>query len=204
MSLDEALCQHEENVENTSFCYNTGSGWTCFQAVLAINTYPTSQSFEAVIIWCNSAVPGSTLITINSLESQGTVKSFIELANHSIVLDAPTQLSANVSLEWSWIKRPIPTGKSCQFCKAAELSVYDLNLNIVSLVSGLICAYNLLLCHWLMQMVCLKNPLQTSTCSNASSTQRYKNVKKQRDHPNITIHLNRCHGVSSITPLLID
>lgn len=103
LSLEVAQCQNLSINRNISRCYNTSSGKTCFTAFLGSNSQPVRKSFEEANRYGNSAVPGSSLIVINSLESQRNVQSFIGrrgLENETIILDARKRLAGN-TMEWS-------------------------------------------------------------------------------------------------------
>lgn len=88
-----------------SSCYNISSEKTCFTPFLANNSRAVRKPFEEASHWCKEYDSGSSLIIINSIESQRTVESFIGrhvLANETIILDAQ-KLSPSKSLEWSWV-----------------------------------------------------------------------------------------------------
>lgn len=117
LSLEVAHCQNLSTHRNTSRCYNTSSGKTCLTVFFVNNSQPVRKSFEEANRWCNSAVPASSLIVINSPESQRIVESFIEgrdLENEAIILDG-RKLSAGNKTEWSWVNGQATSSKCFEF-----------------------------------------------------------------------------------------
>lgn len=111
-SLEVAQCHNLPKIKNLSCCNNTSSG----QISLANGGRSVHKYFEATSRWCNSDVPGSSLIIIERPESQAIVESFIaipELANETIIIDA-LKLSArnNPSLNG---QPKLSTGMCCEF-----------------------------------------------------------------------------------------
>lgn len=104
LSLDEAMCEDEENSgysPTISFCYNANSGQTCFKAFSDVET--RHSTIKPGILLCTHTAPGLNLI----VNSHGAVEIFIgrqllQLANDTINMDAQ-RLWTNVRLESSWV-----------------------------------------------------------------------------------------------------
>lgn len=89
---------------NESLCYTTISGRTCFTTFLATNNHLERRSFAEASQWCKTSVPGSSLILVKNVDSQGIVEDYTRrqlLANETILMDA-RMLSASES-EWSLV-----------------------------------------------------------------------------------------------------
>lgn len=105
----------------TPYCYTAvrKNIKTCLTTFLDEKGRAVRKSFEDASRWCKASIPGSSLIAINSPESQSAVESFIHwqvLETEAIVTDA-RMISEKESHKWSWVNGIVVLeGKLCEFC----------------------------------------------------------------------------------------
>lgn len=108
LSLKMAQCKNlpsMTNRPNAPFCYNSKSGKDCYAILVDNKSHRVRTPFKEASRLCKVHVPGSSLIVIESKESQRNVQVFIkreQLENETIIIDAH-RLSASENPNWSWV-----------------------------------------------------------------------------------------------------
>lgn len=110
LSLKVIQCRNVEGIYNTSLCYKTKSGKTCFTTFLVKYSRAVVRPFTDANIFCKAYVPGSNLVVIRNAEDQHIVEDFIG----RLAFNEPIITDEQRVLEWSWVNghRIIPEGKN--------------------------------------------------------------------------------------------